>query len=344
MGLDLPSGGHLTHGFYTATRKVSATSIYWESMPYKVDPETGLVDMGKLRENALLFRPKLIICGGSAYAREWDYAGFRKIADESGAFLMCDMSHVSGLVASQLLKSPFDFCDIVTTTTHKSLRGPRSGLIFFKKDKKDAKVKNDFEEKINASVFPGCQGGPHNNVIAGVATQFGEALTPAFKEYSIQTIKNSQCLANTLTKMGYKMVTGGTDNHLNLWDLRPIKLNGSKVNHICNLVHITLNKNSVPGDVSALVPGGVRLGSPAMTSRGLVEKDFEAIASMLDRVVKIALKVDAAALEANKGTADEGKSLMKHFEKCANVAADDIAILKKDVHDFSVAFPFPGRM
>lgn len=165
MGLDLPSGGHLTHGFYTATKKVSATSVYFESLPYKVDPSTGLVDYPKLAETAKVFRPKLIVCGGSAYARDWDYQTLQTIAKSVGAILMCDMAHFSGLVASKLVKNPFDYCDIVTTTTHKTLRGPRAGVIFYKKDQRD------FESKISQAVFPGCQGGPHNHQIAGIAVQ-----------------------------------------------------------------------------------------------------------------------------------------------------------------------------
>lgn len=342
MGLDLPSGGHLTHGFYTAQRKVSATSMFWESMPYKVHPATGLVDLEKLREHALIFRPKLIICGGSAYAREWDYAAFRKIADEVGAMLMCDMAHFAGLVATQVLQNPFEYADIVTSTTHKSLRGPRAGLIFFKKDAKDAKKKLDLENKINNAVFPGCQGGPHNNAISGVCVQMAEVMTEEFKQYSVQSVKNSKALAAALMKKGYKLVTDGTDNHLNLWDLRPLKLTGSKLNCISDLVHITLNKNSVPGDVSALVPGGVRLGSPAMTSRGLVEDDFEKIADYLERAVNIAIKINAMALEANKGTPDEGKCLQKHFDIYVPKCQDEIDALKKDVFDFSTPFPLPG--
>ncbi|CAM9448222.1 unnamed protein product [Ectocarpus sp. 13 AM-2016] len=186
MGLDLPSGGHLTHGFYTYSKKegtrkaVSATSVYFESLPYRVHPDTGLIDHDDLARLAGLFKPAMVICGGSAYPREWDYAKFRETADANGALLLCDMAHISGLVVTKEAASPFDHCDVVTTTTHKSLRGPRAGLIFYRKDERG------FESKINQAVFPALQGGPHEHQIAGVATQLKEAMTPEFKEYIIQ--------------------------------------------------------------------------------------------------------------------------------------------------------------
>ncbi|KAF0711686.1 hypothetical protein As57867_005127, partial [Aphanomyces stellatus] len=195
MGLDLPSGGHLTHGFYTYskaenTRKaVSATSVYFESLPYRVHPETGLIDFDKLAESAALFKPAMIVCGGSAYPRDWDYESFRKIADDNGSLLMCDMAHYSGLVATKEHKSPFELCDIVTTTTHKSLRGPRAGMIFYRKDARG------FENKINQAVFPGLQGGPHEHQIAAIATQLKEVMTPEFKQYVVQLKANCKALA-----------------------------------------------------------------------------------------------------------------------------------------------------
>jgi glycine hydroxymethyltransferase len=221
MGLDLPSGGHLTHGFYTMNKetmqrkKISATSIFFESMPYRVDAKTGLVDYDALAASAELFKPAMIICGGSAYPREWDYARLKQIAKENGSLLMCDMAHISGLVATEVAANPFELCDIVTTTTHKSLRGPRSGMIFYRKDKRD------FEGRINMAVFPGLQGGPHEHQIAGVATQLKEVMTEEFRVYARQVVANSRALAAALTKLGYVMASGGTDNHLVLWDLRP---------------------------------------------------------------------------------------------------------------------------
>merc|ERR1712070_195543 len=217
MGLDLPSGGHLTHGDYTAKKKNSATSIYFESFPYKVHHETGLIDFDELRKSALVFRPQMILCGASAYARTIDFAKFREIADEVGAILMADIAHISGLVATKQHPEPFSHCDVVTTTTHKSLRGPRAGMIFFKYTEKTP----DIKERIDMAVFPALQGGPHNHQIGGLAAQLLEVNTPEFTEYSKQVVSNSRVLAETLLAKGHKLASDGTDNHLVLWDLRP---------------------------------------------------------------------------------------------------------------------------
>ena len=239
MGLDLPSGGHLTHGFYTyskaeGTRKaVSATSVYFESLPYRVHPDTGLIDFESLASLAGLFKPALIVCGGSAYPRDWDYAQFRKIADDNGALLMMDMAHISGLVATQEANNPFEVCDIVTTTTHKSLRGPRAGMIFYRKDARG------FGPKIDQAVFPALQGGPHEHQIAGIATQLKEVMTPEFKAYIQQVKKNAVALSDTLKSKGYSIATDGTENHLILWDLRPQGITGSKIEKVCDAAHMT---------------------------------------------------------------------------------------------------------
>ena len=242
MGLDLPSGGHLTHGFYTATKKISSSSIFFESMPYSIDPATGIIDYEKLDDTAQIFQPKLIIAGGSAYPRDWDYKRYRAIADKCGALLMMDMAHISGIVAAKECNNPFDLCDIVTTTTHKSLRGPRSGLIFFRRglkldatgaplvDSKTGKptgVQYDLEARINFAVFPSNQGGPHNNAIGGVGVALREACTPEFKAYIVQVKANAVAMAEELIKRGYNLVTGGTDNHLVLLDLRDKNLTGT---------------------------------------------------------------------------------------------------------------------
>lgn len=330
MGLDLPSGGHLTHGFYTMSKKentrkaVSATSVYFESLPYRVHPETGIIDYDSLERDAALFKPAMIVAGFSAYPRDLDYERFRRIADDNGSLLMMDMAHISGLVATGELNNPFDYCDVVTTTTHKSLRGPRAGIIFFRKDERG------FETRINQAVFPALQGGPHEHQIAGVATQLKEVCTPEFKVYAQQVKKNAQALANKLTSMGYSMATGGTENHLVLWDLKPQGITGSKFEKACDAVNITLNKNCVPGDRSAVTPGGVRIGAPAMTTRKFLESDFEKIAEFLAETLKISLAIQ-----------EKSGPKLKDFVAMLDGNAD-IKALRTRINAFATSFPMPG--
>lgn len=333
MGLDLPHGGHLSHGFMTAKRRVSGTSIYFESMPYRLDESTGVIDYDMLEKTAALFRPKLIIAGASAYPRDIDYARFRKIADSVGAFLMMDMAHVSGLIAASVLADPFEFVDIVTTTTHKSLRGPRGGMIFFKKD---AVHGVDLESAINNAVFPGLQGGPHNHTIGGLAVCLKYAQSLDFKNYQNQVVANCRALANRLVEHGYKLVSGGSDNHLVLVDLRPSGIDGARVEKILDMASITLNKNSVPGDKSALVPGGIRIGSPAMTTRGLGEREFELIADLIHEGVQISL--EAKSLVSGTKVQD----FLNFVLAPEFPLGDKVSNLRRKVEALATQYPIPG--
>ncbi len=255
MGMNLSHGGHLTHG-----SPVNFSGLFFNVIPYGVDIATGQIDYDKLREIALKEKPKLIICGASAYARTIDFKRFREIADEAGALLMGDIAHIAGLIATGHHPSPFPHCQIVTTTTHKTLRGPRGGLIM---------CQADFAKAVDKAVFPGLQGGPLMHVIAAKAVAFKEALSPEFKTYSGQVIKNAQALAKTLMEQKINIVSGGTDNHLMMLDLRSVQLTGKVAQNLLEEVHITANKNTIPDDPeSPFVTSGIRLGTPALTSRG----------------------------------------------------------------------------
>ena len=269
LGMNLNHGGHLTHG-----SPVNFSGLYFNIVPYGVNDE-GYIDYDELERIAVESKPKLIIAGASAYARTIDFKRFREVADKVGAYLMVDMAHIAGLVAAGEHPSPIPYADVVTTTTHKTLRGPRGGMILANKE---AAEKFNF----NKAIFPGTQGGPLEHIIAAKAVCLGEALKPEFKAYQHQVVKNAKALAEALQKQGFKILTGGTDNHLMLVDLRGMEISGKELQNRCDEVYITLNKNTVPNDPrSPFVTSGVRIGTPAVTTRGLVEKDMDKIAECI---------------------------------------------------------------
>ena len=274
LGMSLDAGGHLTHG-----AKVSISGKWFNAIQYGVERESGLIDYDEVASLASHHKPKLIIAGCSSYPRQLDFVKFRAIADSCGAYLMVDMAHFAGLVASGLYPNPLNFADIVTTTTHKTLRGPRGGAI----------LTNNAEiaQKINSAIFPGMQGGPLEHVIAAKAVCFKEALSPEFKKYSAQVLKNAQALGQTLVKRGFKLVTGGTDTHLLLVDLTPKGINGKELTDALDSVHITANKNAIPFDpLPPTITSGVRLGTPAGTTRGFGVKEFELIGNAIADVAE----------------------------------------------------------
>jgi glycine hydroxymethyltransferase len=355
MGLDLPHGGHLSHGYQTATKKISAVSKYFETVPYHLDEATGYINYDKLEELATIYRPKIIVAGASAYSRLIDYKRMRDICDKVGAYMVADMAHISGLVAAKVLPGPFSFADVVTTTTHKSLRGPRGAMIFFRKGvrRQNPKTKEDelynLEGPINSSVFPGHQGGPHNHTITSLAVALKQAQSPEFHSYQAQVLANAKAFAKRLSEpkdkggLGYRVVSGGTDNHLVLADLKPHGIDGSRVERILELVGVAANKNTVPGDRSALIPGGLRMGTPAMTTRGFNENDFERVADVVDRAVTIAIRVDKAAKQAAEKRGEKSTGRLKFFlEHLGNGENDtEIVQFRSEIENWVGTYPLP---
>ena len=289
LGFDLAHGGHLSHG-----SPVNFSGKVYEPHFYGVEEDSGVIDMDKVAAKAKAVKPKLLICGASAYSRDWDYARFRQIADEVGAFLLADIAHPAGLIASGLLKDPIHYCDIVTSTTHKTLRGPRGGIIMMGENKdnpwgRTTKKGNTIKMSaiLNSGVFPGMQGGPLEHVIAGKAVAFGEALQPNFKSYSQQVIDNAKVMATAFVDKGYKVISGGTDNHLMLIDLRSKGVTGKDAEKALGKADITINKNMVPFDTqSPFVTSGIRVGTAAITTRGLKEENCQQIVDWIDGVLQ----------------------------------------------------------
>jgi glycine hydroxymethyltransferase len=311
LGLDLSMGGHLTHG-----SPVNFSGKLYQPFFYGVDKETGLVNYEQMEEVARKEKPQLIICGASAYSRDWDYARIRKIADEVGALVMADIAHPAGLIAKGLLTSPFDHCHFVTSTTHKTLRGPRGGIILMGKDFENPFGLKDLKGNIrmmsnllDMAVFPGTQGGPLEHVIAAKAIAFGEILSDGFTQYAKQIQLNAQAMAKAFVAKGYNIISGGTDNHLMLIDLRNKNLTGKKAQETLDKAHITLNKNAVPfDDKSPFVTSGIRVGVPAITTRGMKEADMQTVVDLIDKVL---MNIDDTAVVSQ--VAGDVHSFMKQF-------------------------------
>ncbi len=299
MGMRLDMGGHLTHG-----HPVSFSGRAYNFIQYAVNEKTELLDYDEIEKMALEHKPKMIVCGATAYSRVIDFERFAAIAKKVGAYLMADISHIAGLVAGGTHPSPFGLADVITTTTHKTLRGPRSAVIF---------CRPEHAKAIDKAVFPGLQGGPHDHVTAAKAICFQEAMSDQFKDYAHQIVTNAQALAGALTEKGYRVVTGGTDNHLLLLDLRPVNVSGTEAQETLDKVNITLNKNTIPYDPNPpMKPSGVRLGTPAITSRQMKADDMKKVAEYIDRALK------------------------------AKDSEADLAALRQEVIAFSSAFPLPG--
>ena len=274
LGMSLDAGGHLTHGY-----KLSFSGQDYTSFTYGVNPETGYIDYDEVLKIAKEVKPKLIICGASAYPREIDFKKFREIADEVGAYLMADIAHIAGLIATGYHNSPIPYADIITSTTHKTLRGPRGGIIMTNNE--------ELAKKIDKTLFPGCQGGPLEHVIAAKAVAFKEDLEPSYKEYIHQVIKNAKAMVNEFINLGYKVISNGTDNHLFLVDVKTSKgLTGKEVEDLLGKINITLNKNSIPNDQEKpMYTSGIRIGTPAMTTKGYKEEDFIKVAHLIDEAI-----------------------------------------------------------
>jgi glycine hydroxymethyltransferase len=311
LGLDLSMGGHLTHG-----SPVNFSGKLYQPFFYGVEKETGLVDYAQMEEVVRKEKPQLIICGASAYSREWDYARIRRIADEVGAFVMADIAHPAGLIAKGLLNSPFEYCHFVTSTTHKTLRGPRGGIILMGKDFENPFGLKDVKGNIrmmsnllDMAVFPGTQGGPLEHVIAAKAIAFGEILSEDFTQYAKQIQSNAQAMAKSFVEKGYNIISGGTDNHLMLIDLRNKKITGKKAQETLDKAHITLNKNSVPfDDKSPFVTSGIRVGVPAITTRGMKETHMQTVVDFIDKVL---MNIDDNGVVSK--VADDVHGFMKQF-------------------------------
>lgn len=331
LGMDLPSGGHLSHGYKTPTRKISASSIFFNSESYKCCAD-GKLDYTLIESKIKEFKPDVLICGATAFPRDFNYQKLKEIAGD--AYLMMDMSHISGFIATKLMNNPFEYCDVVTTTTHKLLRGPRSALIFYKKRKERSLNGElqiiDVKSAIDFAVFPGLLGGPHNQKIAAVAVALKQASSENYKQYAKQVLKNAKALSDKFTELGYLLYTGGTDCHMVVIVLDGV--GGAEVERVCELANISVNRNCVVNDKSPLRPSGIRIGTPAMTTRGLNETDFEKVAEFVHEGIVIAKNIKKQVGKAKVG--------LDEFTKLARENTE-IQKLKERVLEFVSRFPIP---
>ncbi|WEL37762.1 serine-glycine hydroxymethyltransferase [Encephalitozoon hellem] len=331
MGLDLPCGGHLTHGYKTKTRKISATSVYFDSKPYRIGDD-GLIDYSGLEKSFMEFLPQILICGYSAYSRDIDYKRLSQIASKNNAFLFADISHISPLIASGLMESPFRHCDVVMTTTHKGLRGPRGALIFYRKSVRKGEDVVDLETKINFAVFPMLQGGPHNHTIAGIASALLHARTPSFAEYTSRVVENSRALCNYLLSLGFEIPTGGTDNHMFLVDLRSKGVDGSIVEQVCDRLGVSVNRNTVVGDTSPLNPSGIRIGTYAVTARGFGTSEMKEVGDIINGIVTLCREM---SMGKRMSKAEVEKAVSSKEFMCNDLVVD----LRRRISNLVEAYP-----
>lgn len=331
MGLDLPSGGHLSHGYQTKKRKISASSIFFDSRSYKCgDGEE--IDYDALESEAREFNPDIIVCGASAYTKDFNYRRFREIAGD--AYLMMDMAHISGFIAAGIMNNPFEYCDVVTTTTHKLLRGPRSAMIFYKKTKTLSTGRTiDIKALIDFAVFPGLHGGPHNQKIGALAVALKQANTQEYRSYVRSVLENAQVMSEEFKRMGYKLYSNGTECHMILVCLKSV--GGNEVERVCELANISVNKNCIASDKSPLRPSGLRLGTPALTTRGFGKQDFVRVCGLVHEAITIASDITRDCINPSTGSLDD----VLFIERAAK--DNRILDLRRRVCEFTSRFKMP---
>jgi glycine hydroxymethyltransferase len=333
MGMDLPSGGHLTHGFQTKTKKVSGTSLYFTSSPYVVNTK-GEIDYEDLQKRYSEFSPEILICGYTAHSQDIDYKRLKELCGDN-SFLLADISHITALVAAGLMNNPFEHCDVVTMTTHKGLRGPRGAMIFYRKEVTKRGVTRNLDQDVSSAVFPLMQGGPHNHTIGGIAYALKMAKSDEFKEYARRVVTNAKVFAEVLREKGYSVLTGGTVNHMVLVDLKNKEVGGGEVEHLCEVLGISINKNAVPGDKNPLNPSGIRLGTYGITTRGMRETDTKYLSEIVDRVVVLCQEICRGSRLDKREMAR--RILEENWER-----TEEFSRIKDEVSKIAWKFKVPG--